>query len=76
VNSAMPYELALMKPRLFDHFAQWVVDYRDQPKRQDAYSRASRVYELLQAITPAEDDSTIPSTSLMREFIGGSEYEY
>ncbi len=76
VNSAMPYELALMKPRLFDHFAQWVVDYRDQPQRQDAYSRAARVYELLQAITPAGDDSAIPPTSLMREFIGGSEYEY
>ncbi len=76
INSAMPYELAIMKPRLFNHFAQWVIDYKDQPQRQDAYSRACRVYELLQAITAVEDDSLIPPTSLMREFIGGSAYTY
>ncbi|MBN1581175.1 MAG: response regulator SirA [Anaerolineae bacterium] len=76
VNSAMPYELAIMKPRLFKHFEQWIVDYRDRPHRQDAYRRARRVYELLNTVTEATNDAAIPSTSLMREFIGGSEYEY
>jgi len=27
-------------------------------------------------VTPVEDDSPIPPTSLIREFIGGSAYEY
>lgn len=76
VNSAMPYELAIMKPRLFDHFARWVVDYRDDSHRQDAYSRADRVHALLKAVTAVQDDSAIPSTSLMREFVGGSAYKY
>jgi uridine kinase len=53
-----------------------VVDYRDDPNRQDAWMRADRVYRLLRSVTPVEDDSPIPPTSLLREFIGGSAYEY
>jgi hypothetical protein len=34
------------------------------------------VYALLQGITPVQDDSLIPPTSLLREFIGGSAYDY
>jgi len=76
INSALPYELSIMRPRLIEHFAQWTEDYKDDPHRQDAYNRASRVYELLNTATPVEDDSVIPSTSLLREFIGGSAYTY
>ena len=76
VNGALPYELPVMRPRLIDHFAEWVVDYRDDPNRQDAWMRAHRVYGLLQSVTPVEDDSPIPPASLLREFIGGSAYEY
>ena len=76
INSAMPYELPIMRPRLIDHFAQWVEDYRDDPQRQDAFNRASRVYEMLTRVTPVEDGSAIPSTALLREFIGGSDYKY
>jgi uridine kinase len=76
VNGALPYELPIMRPRLIDHFAQWVADYRDDPNREDAWMRAHRVYGLLQTVTPVEDDSAIPPTSLLREFIGGSAYEY
>jgi hypothetical protein len=61
---------------LIDEFAQWVEDYRDDPQRQDAYTRAHRVYELLKTVTRVEDDSAIPPTALLREFIGGSAYEY
>ena len=71
INSAMPYELALYKPKLFDHFAQWVETYKDDPLRQDAFERATRVYELLQTITPYSDDSIVPQDSVIREFIGG-----
>jgi len=76
VNGALAYELSIMRPRLIGYFARWVEDYCDDPQRQDAYLRAKRVYELLQAVTPVEDDSAIPPTSLLREFIGGSAYEY
>jgi uridine kinase len=76
VNSALPYELALMAHHLRDDFERWVQAYRDDPQRQDAYNRAHRVCELLQSIAPVADDSAIPGSSLIREFIGGSTYEY
>jgi uridine kinase len=75
VNSATPYELPLMRGLLCSHFADWVREYKDDPKRVDAYLRADRVYSLLQAIIPVDDDSAVPDTSHIREFIGGSAYE-
>jgi len=82
VNSALPYELPVMRGRLFAHFEEWVEHYRDNPLREDAFTRAERVYHLLKPVTPVEDDgrptgaSAIPPDSLLREFIGGSCYEY
>ncbi len=76
VNGALSYELPIFHPRLFDHFARWATLYQDDPLRQDALERAQRVYALLQTITPVSDDSVIPPTSHLREFIGGSCYEY
>jgi uridine kinase len=64
INSAMPYELPLYRARLLDLL------------RQDAYTRASRVRQVLQAIEPVEDDSPVPPDSVLREFIGGSSYAY
>lgn len=76
VNSGLPYELPIMRARLFDHFERWVEQYRDDPLREDAFTRAERVCHLLKSVTPVEDDSAIPPDSLLREFIGGSCYEY
>jgi len=76
VNSALPYELPVMRVRLYDHFARWVEQYRDDPLRVDAYERALRVRNLLHAVAPLADESAIPADSLLREFIGGSCYEY
>ena len=76
VNSALPYELPIMRARLITYFERWVEEHRDDPLRVDAFIRAKRVYELLNSVTPVEDDSAIPPTSLLREFIGGSCYEY
>jgi uridine kinase len=76
VNSGLPYELPIMRARLFDHFQQWVEQYQDDPLREDAFMRTERVYHLLRAVIPVEDDSAIPPDSLLREFIGGSCYEY
>ncbi len=74
VNSATPYELPVMRARLFADFSRWVRDYEGNPNRMDAYLRAERVHRLLQVLIPVEDESTIPPTSHIREFIGGSAY--
>ncbi len=76
INTGLPYELPVMKARLFDYFEEWVEKYRDDPLRQDAYIRAERVHGLLSPVTPVEDESAIPPDSLLREFIGGSCYDY
>ena len=76
VNSGLPYELPIMRAKLFDSFQKWVRDYEGDPLREDAYRRAKRVARLLEAVMPVEDDSAIPPDSLLREFIGGSCYEY
>jgi len=76
VNSGLPYELPIMKARLFSHFARWVELYRADPLRLDAFTRAERVHKLLSQVTAVADESAIPPDSLLREFIGGSCYEY
>jgi uridine kinase len=76
VNTGLPYELPLYRPRLLDQFAQWEVQYQNDPLREDAYARAKRVHALLLSVTPVEDDSPVPPDSVLREFIGGSCYEY
>jgi uridine kinase len=76
VNSAMPYEMPMYRAKLFDQFAHWTEAYEGDPLRKDAYERASRVYRLMQTLEPIEDDSIVPENSVIREFIGGSIYEY
>ena len=76
VNSGLPYELPIMKARLFDLFTRWAGLYRDNPLRIDAYERATRVQRLLQGVSAVADESAISPDSLLREFIGGSCYVY
>lgn len=76
VNSALPYEIPIHKHKLFKFFPEAMELFRDEPKRQDAYIRARRVYELLDQVTAVEDDSVVPRDALLREFIGGSAYKY
>jgi uridine kinase len=71
INSGMPYELPIYKPRLFNGFSEWIERYEADPLRQDAFERASRIHKLLSAVTPVEDDSIVPKDSVIREFIGG-----
>lgn len=73
VNSGMPYELPIYQPKLVGYFEKWAQEYKDDPLRQDAYSRASRVHALLDSIVPVTDDSVVPLDSVLREFIGGLE---
>jgi len=76
INSGMPYEVALYRARLYDEFVLWEKEYRDDPLREDAYTRAARIARLLSAVIPVEDDSPVPPSSVLREFIGGSCFEY
>jgi len=76
INSAMPYELSIYKARLRGYFADWVEKFTNDPLREDAYQRASRIHALLNEITVLDDDSFVPSDSVIREFIGGSSLKY
>ena len=76
VNSGLPYELPIMKARLGKRFERWATQYVDDPNRVDAHNRADRAHRLLSSVTQVDDESMIPPDSLLREFIGGSCYEY
>lgn len=76
ISSAMPYELALYSARLLKDFEQWTIDYENDPLREDAFARASRMYQVLKQVAPVADDSPVPGDSVLREFIGGSTLEY
>ncbi len=75
INSAMPYELSLYRPRLYSRFKEWEEKFRDDPLKKDAYERAARVADFLGKIIPVEDDSPVPGDSVLREFIGGSIFD-
>lgn len=76
INSAMPYEIAIYRPKLLESFMRWEELYRDDPLREDAYIRSARVRQMLEAVEPVEDDSSIPGDSVLREFIGESTLTY
>lgn len=76
VNTSMPFEVPIYRPKLLKHFTEWEIKYQGDPLREDAYIRSSRVRKMLEAIEPVEDDSPIPSDSVLREFIGGSSLKY
>jgi uridine kinase len=72
INTALPFEIPLYRPKLLTGFNEWEKKYKDDPLRTDAYTRAARVRKFLEAIEPVEDESPIPGDSVLREFIGGS----
>ncbi len=76
INSAMPYELSIYKPKLLQYFEKWPEKFKDDPLREDAYERSVRILSLLKKIEPITDDSIVPGDSVLREFIGGSTLSY
>lgn len=76
VNGALPYELPIWAARMKETFSTWLDAYAHIPARRDAHERAHRVHALLESITPWADESVVPGKALLREFIGGSEYDY
>lgn len=76
VNSALAYELPVMKSLLFKHFPGYLQEFKDDPARQDAFMRSRRIHQMLDAVTAVDDTRCIPARALLREFIGGSAYNY
>ncbi len=74
VNTALPYEMPILKHAVFGYFPGALDKYRKDPKRQDAYIRAKRISDFLLPLREASDSSCVPDDSLLREFIGGSRY--
>ena len=72
----MPYEIALYKAKLFDEFKTWTKRYKENPLREDAFIRTTRIFDLLNKVETVEDDSPVPADSVLREFIGGSIFKY
>jgi len=76
VNSFMPSELPVMKGRLERHFPEFVEHLSGDEEKHDARERARRVIELFAQVPSVPDEDAVPGKSLLREFIGGSTYDY
>ena len=76
VNSFLPYELPIMRHRLGSYFPEFVEKFAQDPEREDALTRAVRVQQIFNEIPEWPDAGLVPDTSLLREFIGGSTYQY
>ena len=74
VNGYLPYELPVHKKYLSHSLREAVERFGEGTGREDAYRRASRCLSYLEEVDLLEDDSVIPATSLLRDFIGGSAY--
>ncbi|MDD5484310.1 MAG: ATP cone domain-containing protein [Kiritimatiellae bacterium] len=75
INSALPYEIPVLKNKVFQWFPEAIRQYRTDPQRQDAYIRAKRMADFLAPLQETADDAMIRDDSLLREFIGGGKYE-
>jgi len=75
VNGYLPYELPVHKKYLYESLKEAVEQFKGVAGREDAFQRASRCLSYLDQVRILDDDSIIPPTSLLREFIGGSAYD-
>jgi uridine kinase len=76
VNSFLPYELPIMKNRVGDLFPQYIEEFGKDADSADAYDRAMRIQQLFEQLPPWTEEQIVPEDSLLREFIGGSMYQY
>jgi uridine kinase len=67
-NSSLLFELGVMK-----EYAEQIL--REVPRDVPEYGEAYRLRTFLSYIVPI-GDTMIPSTSLLREFLGGSSFHY
>jgi len=77
VNSYLPYELPVMKARMRADLVSLIEEFKaGGDDLQDAFERASRIQSLFDQVPAVSDERLVPGRSLLREFIGGSEYRY
>lgn len=76
VNSFMPCELPIMKRRVGHLFPGFVERLAGDPEKSDALERADRINRVLQQVPEIDGEDAIGERSLLREFIGGSTYNY
>lgn len=67
-NSAVPYEWAVLRPIAEPLFL-------DIPPESPSYPRARKILKTLSFFSPL-DPKEVPPTSILREFIGGSSFQY
>ena len=67
-NSALLYELGILKP-----YAEPLL--KEVPQTAEEYAEARRLLTFLELVKPI-DPKYIPPTSILREFLGGSSFEY
>ncbi|MBI4218095.1 MAG: response regulator SirA [Elusimicrobia bacterium] len=75
-NGSLPYELPVHKTFLEKSLPEIIKKYDRDPKKMDASIRTHRVQKLLRSLSPFPDVRFIPKDSFLREFIGGSAYQY
>ncbi len=68
-NTSLFYELSMLRP-----LAEPIL--REVPDTVPEYNEAQRLLQFLDNFTPVYDTKDVPPTSILREFIGGSTFNY
>jgi uridine kinase len=76
VNSFLPYEIPIMKQRVGKLFPEFLREFKEDADSADAYDRALRIHQIFEQVPAWTEEQVVPPDSLLREFIGGSMYEY
>jgi len=76
VNSFLPYEIPIMKHRVGKLFPDFLREFKEDSNSADAYDRALRIHQVFEQLPAWTEEQIVPRDSLLREFIGGSAYEY
>ncbi len=76
VDTGLPYELPILKHYLAHELAAILPLFERNPDLFDGHARAKRILRLFGQMATASPEhlSLVPSDSILREFIGGSEF--
>lgn len=66
-NSALVYEMAILKKHAIPLLEEITREFKE-------YSEARRLLKFLSYFTSVDDDDLVPTTSILKEFIGGSSF--
>ncbi|MCI0503546.1 hypothetical protein L0Y65_02435 [Candidatus Micrarchaeota archaeon] len=76
VDTGIPYELPILKARLRDEMLPILPLFQRNPDLFDGHARLRRILRLFRQLRNATEGqvSLVPPDSILREFIGGSEF--